>query len=79
MASKRVRPSSRGTDRSRGRSLARELSQGKSDFIPETPEEDDTTLDEWSPEDIAEQERLRQEQKNINLGHPEDYEGERGY
>jgi len=79
MASKRVRPSSRGQDRSRGRSLARELMQGKSDFVSDTPEEDDTTLDDWNPEDIAEQEKLRQEQKNINLGYPEDYDGSRGY
>lgn len=76
---KRIPPSSRGEDRRHGRSLARELLQGKSDFVSEEPEDDDTTLDEWSAEDVAEQERMRQAQKNINLGYPEDYEGERGY
>jgi len=40
---------------------------------------EEETLDPWAPEDVADQQYWQQARKNINLGHPEDYDGSRGY
>lgn len=67
------RKAQHGGDRRFGRSLAETLRAGRGSYYGREE------LDAWDPEDIAEQQKYQQIQKNINLGFPEDYDGSVGY